>query len=142
MTNPICTSSIEGSNKYLSRLQADNGKEWHWARKGSILLKEVNGASDIIVDQYILSCGEEQKELFLCPYGHNSEYAPKGFSLIPLTEEKKETSTQPAASNDNTVIEEPILSSEDNQIKFCRICGAKLEPDSIFCHKCGTKVKI
>ena len=34
---------------------------------------------------------------------------------------------------------DPVETADDHS-NFCRRCGAKLEPDSIYCHKCGTKV--
>ena len=30
--------------------------------------------------------------------------------------------------------------SQNNSVKFCRKCGCQLQPDSIYCYKCGTRV--
>lgn len=33
-----------------------------------------------------------------------------------------------------------IITIEQNQIRFCRICGNSITNDSLFCNKCGTKI--
>lgn len=39
-------------------------------------------------------------------------------------------------------VEPVVKNNDDNQIiKFCRICGTKLNEGSSYCHNCGTKVK-
>ncbi len=47
-------------------------------------------------------------------------------------------------TNKKAVIDvEPVVKNkDDNQIiKYCRICGTKLNEGSSYCHNCGTKVK-
>ncbi len=39
-----------------------------------------------------------------------------------------------------TSADDSAVNSNNNQVNFCRKCGAKLYPDSVFCQKCGEKV--
>lgn len=80
--NPICTSTIEASCAYLSRLRGPMGERIFWQRVGSLSLKECHRVKDVSVDKYeIFLCGESFRILYLCPYAHNSEFTPKEFSL-------------------------------------------------------------
>lgn len=48
---------------------------------------------------------------------------------------------QAAPITSNTVQNAITTSVPDNDISFCRKCGAKIPEDSTFCPKCGTKVR-
>jgi hypothetical protein len=77
-TNPVPTSSIEGSERYLARLRTHDGRVIEYRRLGSTSAREVtNGAIDI----YALSVGGKYLlEVFICPYHQrDSERAPDGF---------------------------------------------------------------
>lgn len=80
--NPICTSTINASDIYLSRLRTLNNEELFWIRKGSICEKNCNGVENVNIDIYQLYLNwDPYKEIYICPYGHNSSYVPKGLIL-------------------------------------------------------------
>ena len=82
VTNPICTSGIDYSRVYLSRLCTESGEKLYWLRAGSVNLKECNGVNNVIVDHYYLFLnGNNYGDIYICPYAHNSQYAPKGMIL-------------------------------------------------------------
>lgn len=81
--NPICTSTISSSYEYISRLRTLDGESFDWIRQGSTRLAICNNVRNVIVDTYTLYLhGKEFKEIHICPYGHNSSYAPKGLMLV------------------------------------------------------------
>lgn len=81
-SNPICTSTIEYSSKYLSRLLTEKGEKLYWIRIDSFDLEECNGVSGVIVDHYFLYLnGSKYAEIYICPYAHNCSYTPKGMLL-------------------------------------------------------------
>ena len=50
----------------------------------------------------------------------------------------------PIARTQNTVVDRLLVNPStpsNNEIAFCRKCGAKILPDSTFCSKCGTQVR-
>lgn len=80
--NPICTASINSTDEYLSCLKTPNGEGFDWIRKGSTFMANCNNAQNVMVDTYILYLhGVEFKTIYICPYGHNSTFAPKGLIL-------------------------------------------------------------
>ncbi len=82
LSNPICTSTIISSYKYLSRLFTKEGEKLYWQRVEAFDLVECNGVPNVIVDKYQLYLnGEKYSEIYICPYGHDSSYAPKGMVL-------------------------------------------------------------
>ena len=90
VNNPICATTISDSKEYLSRLRTECGEELYWIREGAIYLKELHGVEDVPVDIYNLYChGEIYKKVYVCPYGQNSEYAPKGLILSNQIDERK-----------------------------------------------------
>ncbi|MCH5323970.1 MAG: hypothetical protein J1E39_02040 [Eubacterium sp.] len=83
--NPICTSGIESSEKYLSRLRTLSGEAFTWKRNGSLTLENYCSLDYIIIDEYQLFLNNKpHKIIYICPYGHNSKYSPLGMQLISL----------------------------------------------------------
>ncbi len=81
-TNPIMTSTIDDSENYLNRLRTFDGKSFTWERVGSYSMREIHGVENVMVDIYQLYLnGEEYSRLYICPYGHNSSFAPKSMEL-------------------------------------------------------------
>lgn len=164
--NPILTSSIPSSAKYLSRLYTLDGEKLYWFRYGAMDLEELHGVEGVIVDIYDLYLnGKFFNRLYICPYGHSSTYVPKGMMLgaeeanqnngnIAYEAKEKGMSTEQflafqALEYENAQIkaerkrveeQQKILREESNKSLFCRKCGTKLPPESSFCYKCGEKV--
>lgn len=83
LTNPICTSTISDSTKYLSRLFTESGEKMYWVRTGAYDLKECNGVASVIVDRYQLYLnGDTYAEIYICPYAHSGSYTPRGLVLV------------------------------------------------------------
>ncbi len=81
-TNPICTLDINDSESYLKSLRSNDGKSFTWKRNGSVALKDFNGVKSVCVDEYQLYVdGMKYKTIYICPYGENDGYVPKGFVL-------------------------------------------------------------
>ena len=81
-TNPIYTYSIDDSEKYLKKLLTDKNQNISWKREGSICMKNIAGVENVMVDIYnifLLVGNEKIADIYICPYGLNSEYIPKGF---------------------------------------------------------------
>lgn len=82
-SNPIMTSTISDSDKYLRKLRTHDGKPFTWNRGGSICMEEVHGVSNVMIDVYTLFLnGQEYKKIYICPYGHTSNYVPEGLMLV------------------------------------------------------------
>ncbi len=82
LDNPVCTSSVEQSNKYLARLETEEGEKLAWLRTRSYFLCECNNATNVSVDEYQLYLyGEEHSQIYICPYARDSAYVPRGMKL-------------------------------------------------------------
>lgn len=82
LSNPIMTSSISGNDRYLQSLRTLDGKPFTWERRLSYCAAEIGGIKNVMVDEYQLYLdGKKYVELYLCPYGHSSSYAPDGLTL-------------------------------------------------------------
>lgn len=80
--NPIMTSSVWSSDKYLANLRTFDGKQFTWERKGSHCLYHIGEVENVMVDEYQLKLNNwPDKTIFICPYGHNGSFAPKGLVL-------------------------------------------------------------
>jgi len=85
---PIYTRDVEGSHNYLNRLRTETGEKLKYQRTGSLSLDSVYG----VVDKYdmFLHSGELYKTIYINMYSQeNSVQAPKGFILIPETNNSK-----------------------------------------------------
>ena len=81
MTNPVMTSTVSSSDRYLERLRTLDGKSFTWERHGAYCVN-IGDVEGVMVDKYQLYLdGEEYAEIFLCPYGHSSSYVPHGLTL-------------------------------------------------------------
>lgn len=80
-TNPVPTQGIPGSNEYLSRLRAKDGRSIESSRIGSTSADEVTSGA---IDMYSISSGGVSLgTVYLCPYHkRNSGKAPEGFRLV------------------------------------------------------------
>lgn len=61
----------------------------------------------------------------------------ENFSKIK-TEEHEQTIKSEDLKKNEEVSED---NGTDSEVRYCRICGTKLKEDSIYCHKCGIKVR-
>ena len=59
---------------------------------------------------------------------------------VKITVKRKSASKKADVSQEQVYSESPFTPIVDNEIKFCRKCGAKLEKGSIYCIKCGSKI--
>lgn len=81
MTNPVMTSTVSSSDRYLEKLRTLDGKSFTWERHGAYCVN-IGDVEGVMVDKYQLYLdGEEYAEIFLCPYGHSSSYVPHGLTL-------------------------------------------------------------
>lgn len=82
LSNPVMTSTVSSSNRYLQSLRTLDGKPFTWERYGSYCVANIGGVENVMVDKYQLYLdGEEYAEIYLCPYGHSSSYVPHGLTL-------------------------------------------------------------
>lgn len=81
LSNPVMTSTVSSSDRYLERLRTLDGKSFTWERHGAYCVN-IGDVEGVMVDKYQLYLdGEEYAELFICPYGHSSSYVPHGLTL-------------------------------------------------------------
>lgn len=81
MSNPVMTSTVSSSDRYLASLRTLDGKSFTWERHASYCVN-IGDVEGVMVDKYQLYLdGEAYKEIFLCPYGHSSSYVPQGLKL-------------------------------------------------------------
>ena len=86
-TNPIGTSSIESSEKYLSLLRNKEGQRFYWIRQGSVCVNSFEQVDNVMVDIYHLYLnGVYFKDIYICPYAHNTWEVPIGFVLAETDE--------------------------------------------------------
>lgn len=80
--NPLCSTSLGGTEAYLQRLRTLDGKTFTWNRAGDCRA-DCNGAKDIGIDKYQLYLdGKPYKILYFVPYVGESTDAPHGMKLI------------------------------------------------------------
>lgn len=98
--NPIMTSTVFRSDDYLSRLRTEDGKAFTWNRTKAYNI-DLKGIKGVMVDEYeLLLDGEPYKTIYICPYGHSSNYVPKG---LVLTEENKSEN-----SSTGSIVAKPV----------------------------------
>ena len=131
-SNPIMTSTVSFSYDYLDKLRTEDGQKLTWNRRGSICMN-LYGIENVMVDEYELFLNNQAyKTIYICPYGHSSDYVPKGLKLAD-----KEVSSATEPNNEKSKSE---TQSVDEKMRFCRKCGNELIPGSRFCNKCGFKI--
>ena len=82
-SNPIMTSTVSSSTRYLNSLRTEDGLPVEWNRWGSLFMASVHGVNDVMVDKYQLTVNDTPVDtIFICPYGHQSQRAPKGYKLV------------------------------------------------------------
>lgn len=153
--NPICTTSLMGTERYLKRLCTKEGKTFTWSGYSSVRAT-VRSIPDVGLDKYMLFLdGEKYAELFFVLYMGESEFPPYNLSFVDdmrdwdLERKALEQETAPDKFQSSGAMEQEkgLLnhisdsSPELDIYQYCRICGNKLLSDSIYCSKCGTKVK-
>lgn len=80
LNKPVYTSSINGSNHYLSNLRSELGEKLTWDRMGSYVVSDVDG----MVDQYemYLPSGELYRSIYINMYSKTTaKDVPKGFLM-------------------------------------------------------------
>ena len=81
-TNPICTTSPAATERYLSALRTDRGEGLRWLREGTVTVKRLNRLSNVNVELFSLYLhGRAYNKIYICPFGRNSQSAPKGMRL-------------------------------------------------------------
>ncbi|MBQ9929635.1 MAG: hypothetical protein IJO72_02510 [Oscillospiraceae bacterium] len=81
-TNPIMTSSVWASDKYLGNLRTFDGEQFVWNRVGSQCVYQIGSVKNVMVDEYkIIANNWPDMVIYICPYGHNGSFAPKGLTL-------------------------------------------------------------
>ena len=75
----------------------------------------------------------------------DGKHVPSTIKSYQPTQSISNTSQEPktatVATDQHAEMKSPIASSENEGIQYCRKCGNRLLPDSVFCDKCGTKVQ-
>lgn len=86
--NPICTSSIKETERYLQRLRSallPNGAKCpiRCIRNGSVSISKCNGADKVILDIYEVTVPAFKPViLYFCPYAHSTYHVPRNFQLL------------------------------------------------------------
>ena len=74
------TSSVFDTDRYLDLLHTSEGERLLWERVGSHCMRELHGVENVMVDEYLAFLNDKvYGRIYICPYGHPSETAPKGF---------------------------------------------------------------
>lgn len=66
------------------------------------------------------------------------DYSPGSFSV---SESREPLHARYESSTAEQELETTVSINEDDMIRFCRKCGNHLLPDSVYCDRCGTKVR-
>ena len=83
--NPLCSTSLAGTDAYLSRLRTSEGKKFTWQRIGDVRA-DCNGVADIGMDKYQLYLdGKPHQILYFVPYVGESTAVPHGMRLCDIT---------------------------------------------------------
>lgn len=113
--NPLCSTSLGGTEAYLQRLRTLDGRKFTWNRAGDERA-DCNGAKDIGMDKYQLYLdGHPYKILYFVPYVGESTDAPHGMKLISdnATEDvmpsaRQDTLSQEVVEPATSVTKQPI----------------------------------
>lgn len=108
LTNPIMTSTVFRSDEYLGRLRTEDGMSFTWDRTRSFNL-DLGDIKSVMVDEYDLYLnGEKYTTLYICPYGHSSDYVPKGLKLA-------EKHIEPSSANTREKIKQSEAEKQPNK---------------------------
>ena len=113
--NPICSSSLSGTNYYLSRLCTKSKEKFTWSGYTSIRAK-VGNLEDVGEDVYTLYLNDEPyTQLYFVPYVGESEYPPTGLSFI---DDDKDWDLERAAAEMGISVEtyQKIMKSQEDKI--------------------------
>ena len=121
------TVTMDHASEYCSRwANAETGEEITYAEMMIIAAH--------IDDQYPL---DDRSWYIVFPDGEiallNEDFDEIMPLCLPLNKEKVETKF----TGDEFILPE----KKENEVKFCPYCGEKLRADSIYCLKCGKKVR-
>lgn len=91
--NPICTSSMAGTEQYLRRLCTKSGQRFTWTAPTSIR-SDCHGITDIGIDRYTLLLDSVKfNDLYIIPFVGQSEFPPYGLFFVDnikdLSEERE-----------------------------------------------------
>lgn len=167
--NPIGTSSVENSEKYLSLLRTEDDKEVFWL-KGSEYVESFDNIDDVVMVAYHLYLeGRYYKTIYICPCTNDSTETPKGFYLAEKDDRNffgnisAEATQKNISINDylsilqsskevdsdcsETVLRNPISEMKDtietqNTINDSTIRTSEnlIEDKGVFCRKCGASL--
>ena len=108
--NPIMMGTVPRCYEYLERLRTEDGESFTYERNG---WSDINiyDVEHVMVDEYQLFLnGEPYKSIYMCGYGMNSEYAPKGLKLV----DKETTVVTPKATPVNNIkAKEPVVETKN-----------------------------
>ncbi len=114
LDNPILTYTVASSDDYLGRLRTNDGLQFTWKRIGSYCV-ELHGLQNVMVDGYQLySNGNQDRIIYICPYGKNSDYPPKGLTLLEKESLQKK---RPDAERPPTIIESKYFGVDESKKK-------------------------
>lgn len=114
LDNPILTYTVASSDDYLSRLRTNEGLQFTWKRIGSYCV-ELHGLQNVMVDGYQLYLdGKQDRIIYICPYGENSDYPPKGLSL---QEKESLQKKKPDGERPPTTVESKYFGVDERKMK-------------------------
>lgn len=149
-SNPICSSTLVGTDIYLGKLRTTDGKKFTWQRAGDARA-DCNGVTDVGMDKYQLYLDDKPyKILYVVPYVAEATSPPYGLVLLdesfydensivsnPTNEVVKNTH---ASQNKNTTTE--IEQSQRNESpRYCTFCGGIIDNINKKCSNCGKTCK-
>lgn len=113
--NPLCSTSLGGTDAYLQRLRTLDGRKLTWSRDTTIYV-DCNGAKEVGMDKYQLYLdGKPYKALYFVPYVGESTDAPHGMKLIDdnavedtMPSAKQDTLSQETVAPVTSVAKQPI----------------------------------
>lgn len=114
LENPILTYTVASSDDYLGRLRTIEGLQFTWKRIGSYCV-ELHGLQNVMVDGYQLYLdGKQDRIVYICPYGENSDYSPKG---LTLQEKESIQKKRPDGERPPTTVESKFFGVNESQKK-------------------------
>ena len=144
--NPLCSTSLTGTDTYLGRLRTMDGKKFTWQRIGDVRA-DCNGATDIGMDKYQLFLdGKPHKVLYFVPYVGESKAAPHGMKLYGATEQDTSQTANISATTVHKqtvkvkVKKHPVVDTEVAIETHATVPEKKILPNARFCSRCGAVI--
>lgn len=81
-SNPICSSTLAGTDIYLGKLRTSDGKNFTWQRVGDVRV-DCHGVTNVGMDKYQLYLdGKPYKVLYIIPYVAEATKPPYGLKIF------------------------------------------------------------